>query len=289
MNNNRHTLVLNFDEKLISKFKGENIIITSDSFNLLNRTYDVVNKENKLQNVTVYFQGALTSIKFLENWKKIPLAVYVNSVGSYRMLFHMLPVIRPMNLKIFLPASNRQSLIDCQTLSSLGIYTGIYFNKKEIDWDKIRELGMYAMFSKTQHAPIEPFQHISTRYKPEEPLDFNAVYYNDPKRYLHLNSEGKVALTYHHLLEGKFALDAYEKISTLKDNEDYNKYITAHQRHFLEKTVCASCPAWRVCMGKFENMIDEEKSCQQFMLEVMDGAEVHQEQHKRKPEKVWQS
>lgn len=287
-NKKRHTLVLNFDENIISKFNNEDIIITTDSFNLLNRMYDVVNKQNKLQNVTIYYSGALTSIKFLENWKKIPLAIYVNSLGSYRMLFHMLPIIRQMNLRIFLSASGKQNLTDIQMLSSLGIFTGVYFNNKEIDWEKLRELGTYAQFAKTKHAPIEPFQYISSKYVPEETLDFNAVYYNDPKNFLHINSEGKVALTYYHLIEGKFIFDNYQDISKIEENEEYNNYITAYQRHFLEKTVCAACPAWRICMGKFEKMIDEEKSCQQFFSDVMEGAEIHQEQHKRKPEKIWQ-
>jgi radical SAM protein with 4Fe4S-binding SPASM domain len=287
-NQKRHTLVLNFDENLISKFNGEEIIITTDSFNLLNRTYDVVNQQNKLLNVTVFFQGAFTSIKFLENWAKIPLAIYVSSLGSYRMFFHMLPLLRKMNLRIFLPASNNQNLIDVQMIASLGMFSGIYFDKKAVDWDKMKELGLYAQFSKSQHAPIEPFHHISTKYNSEEKLDFNTVYYNDPTQFLHINSEGKVALTNPLLKEEKYVLDSFQKINTLKDTEEYNNYTTAWQRHFLEKTTCSYCPAWKICLGKFEDTIDEQKSCQQFFIEIMDGAEIHKEQHKRKPEKVWQ-
>lgn len=284
----RHTLVMNFDENLISKFNGENIIITTDTFNLLNRTYDVVNQNNKLVNVTVYFQGALTSIKILENWTKIPMCLYVSSLGSYRMFFHMLPILRQMNIKVFLSAQSNQNLIDIQMMSSLGIFTGVYFSEKGVAWDKMKELALYAQHSKSQHAPIEPFQYISTKYKAEETLDFNAIYYNDPTQFLHIDSEGKVALTYHLLKEGKFALDNFQQINTLKDNEEYAAFTTAWQRHFLEKTTCSYCPAWRICMGKFENQIDEEKSCQQVFADLMDGAEIHQEQHKRKPEKVWQ-
>ena len=279
---------MNFDENLISKFNGENILITSDSFNLLNRTYDVVNQNNKLVNVTVYTQSALTSIKFLENWNRIPLALYLPSMGSYRMFFHMLPVLRQMNLRIYLPVSNNQNIIDVQMMASLGIFAGIYFDKKPINWEKVKELAFYSQYSKSQHAPVEPFHHISSKYKSDETLDFNAVYYNDPNQFLHINNEGKVALTYQLLKEGKFALESYLQINTLKENEDFVNYNTAWQRHFLDKTTCSYCPAWRICMGKFESSIDAEKSCQQLFVEVLEGAENHQEKNKRKPEKVWQ-
>jgi len=283
--NRKQTLVLKFDEKLISKLNGEDIIITTDNFNLLNRTFDVVNEENKLNNITVYYDGALTSIKFLENWKKIPLTIYVTGLGSHRMFFHMLGALRQMNLRIFLPSNVKQSFLDAQILSSLGVLSGIYFNSPKMDWDKVKDLQMYDIYAKTSHAPIEPFHYVAANYKGDERLDFNAVYYNDPTKYLHVNSDGKVALTMDDLKNQNYALDDLKQINTLKDNEQYIKLTTAWQQHFLDKSVCSFCPAWRICLGKFSETIDENKECQTTMMELLEGAEIHQKQHKKKPAK----
>jgi len=283
--NNRQTLVIGFDEKLISRLNGENIIVTTNNFNALNRIKNVVNESNKLNNITVFYDGVLTSIRFLEDWKNIPLTIYVSSLGSYRMLFHMMSALRDMSIKIFLPASNKQSYIDVQTLSSLGILAGIYFNNKNVSWDKFKDLEVYALYAKTNHAPIEPFQYVFANFKGQVRLDFGGLYYNDPNKYLHVNGDGKVALTMHDLINNNFALDSLNDVNQLKDNEEYIKLTTAWQQHFLNKTVCSFCPTWRICLGKFIETVDANKECESFFIELLEGVENIEKQQKKKNQK----
>ncbi len=277
MKNNRQTLVTRFEEKLIAKLENENIIITTDNFNFINKYYDVVNKQNKLNNITVYYDGALTSIRFLETWKHIPLVLYVNSIGSHRMFFHLMPILRQMNVRIFLSNQTPQNFVDLQIMASLGICSGIYFSTTKMDWNKFADLQTYAIYSKNKHAAVEPFNFILSNYKRESRLDFNTVYYNDPQKFLHLNAEGQIALNADDLKAGKFVLENISLIDSLPDNQDYIKETTKWQQHFLDKTHCAECLAWRICLGKFVETIDDQKSCANTMTELLDGVEHHQQ------------
>ncbi len=138
------------------------------------------------------------------------------------------------------------------------------------------------------HAPIEPFAYISKHYEPCKELDFGDVYFDNPKRYLHVSASGKISLSLREIEAEKFLSCDVSALDEVEIAESYQRRAGERQEFFLQSTGCAYCPAWRVCMGKFSQYANGDGACRTYFSELMDVVELYQTKRNEKIDQSWQ-
>ena len=285
-----HILVCPFDENLIRKFHNQRLVIILSDFDQIQNAHKLVNEcQNSLHCLVIYHNGSLASVPFHETWKGIPLALFVSEIGAFKEFMGRLPLLRDLNIRIFLSTDNKENYTSLHILASLGIDCGINFGEKEIDWEAMNDLMTYSIYGKVNHASIEPFQFIAGNYDPSRINDFSSVYFDNPQSYLHIDKDENIALTAKDMQDGKFILKGIENICKIFEDEKYEEAINAWQEFFLKENGCAYCQAWRICIGKFSVSADENPGCRQFFTDLMEASDHFiSVQHKNKRKEVWQ-
>ena len=217
------------DVDLVAEFESETIVVETGKIEMIKSIYEAVQAKNHLYCIKLHVNRNITSILWDEAWEKIPMVVYPQGLGAVRDLVEMLPVLKKMNVKFFFDAAQEQNYEAVQILSSLGIYCGMVISENA-DWEKLTDLMYYALCGKAPHAPVEPFQYIYDMYERNRLVDYGRVY---------------------------LSTEALRAQST-----------QSWQRFFYEATPCAACPAWRICIGKYEHLENKTK-CQTFTIELL--------------------
>ena len=145
----------------------------------------------------------------------------------------------------------------------------------------------YSLLGLVSHGTVEPFSYLTSIYEDCKYIDFSPVYFNDPTQYVHINIDGRVALTREDFTEGNFISLNIDNIENLLQNEDYLKRLDNPRDYFLENDGCAYCPGWRVCLGKFSDNGNDKNGCKTFFTELMNVVENHRNL-KSKNANVWQ-
>ena len=277
------------DSKIISKFRNEKLIINTDSYE---KILDVIDntKNNFLICINIETNQSLSSIPIQEKYKPVPIALKVKELGEFKDIIIKHALLRDSNLKIFFPSDNNENLVNLQILSSLGIYTGVYFNNNDkTDWDKINDLMHSYIYSHLLlgHAPIEPFMYIIENYHPEKYIFFNAPYFENPKKYLFIDNDFNIAFSQKDLVEKKIIASGYSELKTVTENPIYKKEINNWRKHFLDGTICSSCAAWRICQGCFYELCNKNNNCKQFFLELIEAVDFYYSRNEKG--KKWQS
>ncbi|MBK7030570.1 MAG: hypothetical protein IPH45_15805 [Bacteroidales bacterium] len=268
----QHILVTNFNENLLKSIRGKALVIrTSDLFSFRNIAH-VVNEHNKLHCIQAIVKGNLTEIPVSEDWRDIPINLYVPSFGDIRTFIEKSGLWRNLSVRIFLSSSNPENFTHLQMIASLGIDCGIWFDKGTTDWQSASDLLHYAIYGKVPHGSIEPFVYLVDHYHPTEYTDFSSVYFNNPTRYLHMDSHENLALTAEKLVAGDF-IGTLDELDIITEKPGYQSALIAWQDIFMANEACSSCPAWRVCLGKFSATLDENPGCADFLNDVMEAAE----------------
>lgn len=285
---NPRFLVCPHDEHLISTLGGRSLAPKITSLEEIPEVVDAVFRAGAhLHCLIIEIPLPLTTITFKEEWKDIPIALFVRSMGKLSLFIKQLPVVRKLNIRIYLPTAPEENCTDVRVLSSLGVETALVFSDKNVDWDLLSDVMSYAYFARAPHEPIAPFDYIQRRYNKHHQNDFSAVYFNDPHTYLHLNETGQVALTKEHLASGKFIAESIEELGDVESNQDYIEYTESWRKFFLDKDGCAYCPGWRVCLGKFSNDDKNNPGCRDFFCEMMDSIE-HKSTLTKEVAETWQ-
>jgi hypothetical protein len=172
---------------------------------------------------------------------------------------------------------------DLRILSSLLIPCGIVLREARPDWESLRELLSYAVYSQVPHAPIEPFHFVISNHASCKKIDFNSIYFDDPSRFLHIDKHGHVALSRKELDRGDHVLNDLERLGEIQNCPSYVYRLNAWRELFLKPNGCAYCPGWRFCLGKYEAFADNE--CQEFFNEWLEAAEYYQRKQ-AKPDDV---
>jgi hypothetical protein len=192
-----------------------------------------------------------------------------------------------MNARFFFPADTTENHTSCRILSSLGLATGLSFTAVEPNWDSLCDLMTYSIYGKMRHAPIEPFQFLISSYDPKERNSWDTVWFDDPEKALHISCDGNIALTRRHLLAGTFVSDQLGDIPDIAEIPAYQEHQESWREFFLKDYGCAFCPAWRVCLGRFEGVCsDAENGCRKFFMELLEAAE-EQIRMKGKRRELW--
>jgi len=243
------------DISLLEQLQNKTIVVETDDISKIEEINNAVCVHNRLFCIKLYVKQNITSLSLKEEWKNIPLVVYVvrgercevkgeryedcGDLGNVRDLVGMLPVLRKLNVKFFLDGAVAQNYEAVQILSSLGIYSGIVINEKA-DWEKLTDLIYYALCGRVAHAPIEPFQYVYDMYERNKLVDYGTAFFENSERYLKFNTE----FTEKHRVSQR----------------------NSWQRFFYEGSECAACEGWRICMGKYAEMKDKN-GCRDFTVE----------------------
>jgi hypothetical protein len=247
-----------------------------------------VNKSNKLHAIKVVTNKALSDIEFEEEWVSIPLVVYSPEFGDYKSFLHRLGLVRKMNIRIFLSAHNAANYTALHILSSFQISCGLYFEDQPLNWELLNDLMQYEIYSRTRHAPIEPFNWLATHYEPTEYTDYNIIYFNSPAKYLHLNEKGKIALTAKDLSDKNFLSDSVESLDNLSIEEGSDEVVRKRYETMLKMNECAFCEAFRICLAKFEHLTDKKNNCMRFFADFLDAADYYYHARHNNNYPIWQ-
>ena len=286
-----HILVCQFDETLISRLHQKSVVVTTNDFEQLHSICKILKDHQvNLQCLVFHHKGSLASVPFHESWKGIPIAVYVNDMGPFKEIMGKLPLIRDLNIRIYLSSENIANYTNLHILASLGIDCGINFVENEkINWESLNDLMTYAIYGKVNHASIEPFNFIASHYNPGQLTDFSSVYFENPHAYLHIDKDENIAMTSSDLKKGKYICSGIQSFHQIHENEKYKEAVHSWQEFFLKTEGCAYCQAWRVCLGKFAESFEKNQGCRPFFVDMMDAADHFLSlQHRNKRKELWQ-
>ena len=139
-------------------------------------------------------------------WRSWPLPS-----GRFRDLARHLDRLRKLNLRVYLPCDHADNLASLRILSSVGIPCCADFRDGGTDWEALADLATYAVLERTPHAAMEPFAFMAANYHSADRLDWGRVFFDDPRHFLHLSEDGRVALSQAELAEGRFVAPASMK------------------------------------------------------------------------------
>ncbi|MBF0345852.1 MAG: hypothetical protein HQL06_16690 [Nitrospirae bacterium] len=279
----KHILVCPFQEELISQLNGKDLVIRLNDIYNIERVANIVNNRNNLHCALVNTKYSLASISFKDNWQNIPIALYVSDMGSFLEMLTKITILRQLNIRIYLSENLEHVYTNIMLLSSLGIYTGLAFDQKNSDWESINNLMHYAIYGKSKHAPIEPFHYIASNYRINKPTDFGSVYFDDPRKYLHVSEAGNVALSNKELQSKVFVSNSLNNLENIENSQDYVERINAWRDFFIKPDGCAYCQGWRICLGKFSDRPNsQKKDCEKFFVDLMEASEYFQSRQQEK-------
>lgn len=267
-----HILVINHNENLISRLRSKALVVkTSDLFAFRDIAH-TVNEFNKLHSIQAVVKGKLSDLPVTEDWGGIPVSLFIREFGDIRSFIRKSGLWRNLSVRVFLSSAIPENFTYLQMMASLGVDCGIWFEDGNTDWQAAADLLHYAIYGKTPHASIEPFVYLVDNYKAGDQTDFSAVYFNDPIRYLHLDDNGNVALSSGDLARGEFAC-TLDNLQEIRETTAYQDRMIAWQEVFLNSEICSSCPAWRVCLGKFAKTAADQPGCRDLFNDMMEAAE----------------
>lgn len=265
-------IVLDFDDYMSSSRTGEKIIARFiDEENLIGKC-QVISNRNGLFAIWLCLENkSLSEINVQDSWPNIPIIIYCNGLGSTNKVLDMMPIIRNLSLKCYMPATD-DNFVGIKIISSLGIDSGLLLNNSgnPINAEKFLDIASYACVSPIHHGPIEPFDYIWRNLGQDNNLDFSTVYLENPYKYVHSDANCNAAYSRTHLVKGDYCghLDTILKDSVQYEEEYKNKY---YYSHFMTLDKCSKCSAFKICNRKLDTLFED---CESVMKEVYDLCEI---------------
>jgi len=268
-------IVIPYKQSLFDVLAGkgvELVVHVNDISEVVPAADDAVSSGNQLHSIVLTTDKTLDLVQFTEELESIPLTLFSSGLGSFRDIHQKFDLIQKLNIRPFFPADKVESIIALQTLSSTGFRCSVDFMVAKPNWEALTDLMTYAILMTTSHADIDPFAYLTENYDPHNFNDWSSVYFNDPKNFLHLDSQGRPALTYDDLANENFVAKNISEIDSMDECPQLEEKKWAWRCYFLENLHCSTCPGWRVCLGKFEKLIDKSGGCPAapFFTEMLD-------------------
>lgn len=224
----------------------------------------------------------LGAIELRESWAGAGIALHVPSAGSYREVRHQLPLLRRLGLRVYLPATTEDNVLAARILASLSVPTAVVLKGSGVLWEPLAGLTAYALLGSAPRETIEPFHYIASSYRADRPVDYSAVYFDDPRVFRHIDEDGRIALTTGDARRKRFVADSIDMLSDLEQSQRFIERAEAWQSGFTRRPdVCASCEAWRVCLGKFAADALRDSGCRKYFVGMIDVVERSQTQVNR--------
>lgn len=276
-------LVCPFEPALLGRLRGRRVVLQLDDVARVDeaaacaRDHDV-----QLVCLQVRCATALTQVPWRVEWTW-PLALHAPRMGPVLDFLKLLPVLHQLNVRLALPSDDLASYRDLRIMASLGLSCVVDFGAA-VHWDELADLMTYALLGPVPHGSVSPFHDVADAYSPRQRTDFGRVYFDDPAAYLHVDRQGRVALTAAALAAGQFVADDAAALPDVEALPAYREHAEKWRQVFLEKDGCASCAGWRVCLAKFAP--PQGPGCSEFFTELM--GVVERQQALLKPRKtVW--
>ena len=102
------TLVCPYEPELINGFHEREIAVRVDSPSLVREAGNAVrNSGNRLLCVILDSAQPVDAVPFEDGWSGIPILLTAPAAGEFRSIVHKLPLLRSLNLKIYLSSTGR--------------------------------------------------------------------------------------------------------------------------------------------------------------------------------------
>lgn len=288
---NSHFLVCECNETLLARLGGRSLVIRIGDFDEISKANDYSMRFNfHIHCLWVHSRVSLAATRLDEKWKGIPIALFVPALGHFPDLVRQLPVVRQLNIRVYLPGNSPSNFSALRILSSLGIESAVVFPEREQDWERMGDLMTYALLGLAPHAPIAPFNYIASRYEPAQRNNWQSVYFNDPSVYFHIDEHGHVAMSHEELKRGEFILDSVDKLDSADECAAYTERLQSWTEYFLKTEECAYCEGWRVCLGAFSSTSPNRQACGSFFTDFMESVERYRflAEKKKEADGKWQ-
>jgi hypothetical protein len=171
--------------------------------------------------------------------------------------------------------------LEARLLASLGVHAGIWITPGKIDWDRLDDLLHYAAYGMVDHATIEPFDRVLSKYDPDKRFDPAGAMFDDPCRYLHVSADGDVALSREEFEYGKF-IGRVNALEAVLSDPRYEERTWPYGKSFLKFDDCSRCEAWRTCLGRFAAVAGPDFACRKYFSNLVEAAEAFREERKSK-------
>lgn len=273
-------LICPYSTSLLGRIRGRNLAIRLTDADLVSSAAESVRKSgNGLFCIILEMDKPLDAVKLGIGWGELPIALVVPSVGKFRGVARMLDQLKKLKVRVYLPC-NRNNLGSIRLLASVGISCCVTFDGSPVDWEELADLMTYAVLERTPHAPIEPFLYIAKHFEPLSRTDWGAVYFEDPLRFLHLDTEGRVALSRKDIAAKNYISTGVEKIGPETDFPVAADRLEGWREHFVKNSSCSTCPGWRVCLGRCYQEHEDVARCSSFFSEMIRVAQLFQKGRK---------
>lgn len=258
---------------LLRSFTGRAVAVrVSDIADVGAAAADVRDSGNELFCVIVETGLPLSDIALREDQLSIPLAIMTPSMGSFRALARGVDALRRSAVRVYLPCNNADNLAALRILSSLGIHVCAAFVTSANDWEALTDLMTYALLGRSPHASIEPFSFIAANYDPHSNLSWGLVEFDDPARFLHLDEDGRVALSRDELRRGIFVAQGIGDVGSPAVAAAISERENRWRRFFTDNHPCASCAGWKICLGRFSAELPADRGCAKLFAELIEVA-----------------
>ncbi|MBI5477447.1 MAG: hypothetical protein HY906_01250 [Deltaproteobacteria bacterium] len=284
------TLVCPDAPGLIERLHGRTLAVRVDEPEAIaGAARGVRSSDNELCCVICDALRPLADLDLRDDWDGVPIALGVPEAGRFRDLAPSIPRLRDLDLRVYLAADRPDNLVALRLLSSLGVPCCATFAGGAPDWAALTDLMTYALLASVPHAPIDPFEHIADHYEPPFATEWGATCFADPRCYLHLDEEGRVALARSELLAGVVIAEDVADIADEADLVSHPALVERAVRRlrlFEQDHPCARCPGWRVCLGTLADSLDTAPGCAAFFTEMLDVIDQRRDQRSRDREPV---
>lgn len=281
-------LICPFDGKLPPGIRRQALVLNVRNPEHVMVAWDVAQQDgNRIHLIRLLVSDTIADMDFPSEWQGIPLAIETPGIGTFRLLIAKLADIRRLNVRFCLSLDRPETCRDAQLLASLGLATSVTFGSQEPDWDALANLMVYALLGPAAHAPVGPFDFFLDHYGQESCLSAASADFNDPSRYLHMNSSGDIAFSDEELLNGCYINGNLENLGDVMEHPDYRLRLTRWRDVFVEMNECTTCSGWSVCMGCVRAITPDKSRCRRFHEELLDT--LHQAYgYKREGRRQWQ-
>ncbi len=281
-------LVCPHESTLIDRLDRRDICVRVDAARDIAAAAAEVRRRNTLSCVICDVRDPIEEIDVEDAWRNVPVALMAPSVGRFRNVAKKVGALRSLNLRVYLPCE-AGNLVGARMLASLGIPVCITFEVTP-DWDALADLMTYALLGLVPHAPIDPFQTIADGYRrTSRTADWGRVFFDDPSRYLHLDAEGRIALSRRDLKAGNFVANDLSKLDSPEVRHAIEERTEAWRSLFAEDHFCARCKAWRICRARLSDGKQAPDGCAAFFAEMAEVIEQRRNKSgSNRPAEKWQ-
>ena len=274
-NRNTHVLVTKYTWPVEEFLKGHAILVHINSLEDIPNIMKHIHDTTRIQ-AFVYSDeyASLETIDINPEWGNVPIILFLNRLGQFRNVHEKIGFIRNMNIMLIFTGAEQQAATDAQVAASLGIHSGIALHPASPLSDSILDLITYNFYGTMPHGEIEPFSTIERYYDGESYVSPRMAEFVNPLRYVYVDKELHLAFSQKDLDNGNYFDQGLDKLYEVSSHEAIEKESCKWQEMFIDAHPCTFCPAYRICMGYFDQQWEKGR-CTDVMNESLQAIEFY--------------